>query len=586
VKFSAYCNHNRTPRLCLFRPVTFSVLLIALIVILGLAAFLFLRPSARIEYYVSPSGSDSNNGTSSSNAWRTVAKVNASSFNPGDRILFERGGTWRETLNPRSSGSAGSPIEFGAYGTGGRPIVTAVVTYPAGEWSDQGNSLWAHSQSGHPSRVKIGGVEYGTTHTSRSNIDDTWRWYWESGTLYVRSSGAPEVEISGGGNALRISDVDHVTFTDLDFRGGSTCVNVSGSDYLTFRSCTIGDFVGSYGIWSVNSGNGVVSNCNVDRQDFIMYTWQPDYGGYTSGGQDCISLRDGSSYWDIRGNYIAGFGHDGVAIGTEYTSGADCIGIQVYKNEFRCGNDYGRAINIHGTYPGRDCRIYNNYAHDCTEQWQLSGIDNWVYYNLIDTVRVTLDYGSDHWYQSGGMAGSDGTCSGLRIFNNTIRNVDGPGIRVKFVWKDPYVENNILYNTGREWRGSTTDYNFYHVGIEVEASYGGGWVVRTGGTIRNNIVYGTADSSRAIIWGGASNQGAPVSGKIPPAELNKRSGTNGLVASGNRFVDPLLRADMKIGAGSPAVDAGVPHSIAKDFWGTAVPTGRGVDIGAHEWSGR
>ena len=537
-------------------------------------------------YYVSPSGSDGSSGTSSSSAWRTVAKVNASSFNPGDRILFERAGTWRETLIPRSSGSAGSPIEFGAYGTGGRPILTVVVTYPAGEWSDQGNNIWAHSQSGHPNRVKIGGVEYGTTRTSRSNIDDTWRWYWESDALYVRSSGAPEVEISGGGNALRISDVDHVTFTDLDFRGGSTCVNINGSDYVTFTSCNIGDFVGSYGLWSVNSSFGVVSNCNVDRRDFIMYTFNPDYGGYTFGGHDCIALRDGSSYWDIHDNYIAGFGHDGVAIGTQYTAGADCIGIQVHKNEFRGGNDYCRAINIHGTYPGRDCRIYSNYAHDCTEQWQLSGIDNWVYYNLIDTVRVCTWYGPQHWYQSAGLAGSDGTCRGLRIFNNTLRNVDGAGIRLQYPWQDPYVENNIIYNTGREWRGSTTDYNFYQVGIEVEANsptLTSPWTIRTGGTIRNNIIYGTADGNRAIIWEGASNQGAPISNKISPEELNRKSGTNGMVASGNRFIDPLLQADMKVGAGSPAVDAGVSHSISRDFWGTAVPTGGGVDIGAYEW---
>jgi hypothetical protein len=41
-------------------------------------------------------GNDSNNGLSSSTAWKTIAKVNNSNFNPEDYILFKRGETWRE----------------------------------------------------------------------------------------------------------------------------------------------------------------------------------------------------------------------------------------------------------------------------------------------------------------------------------------------------------------------------------------------------------------------------------------------------------------------------------------------------------
>jgi hypothetical protein len=69
-------------------------------------------------------GSDSNNGTSSSAPWLTVQKVNTSTFNPGDSILFQSTCTWREQLTVPSSGSAGSPITFGAYGTGAQPILS------------------------------------------------------------------------------------------------------------------------------------------------------------------------------------------------------------------------------------------------------------------------------------------------------------------------------------------------------------------------------------------------------------------------------------------------------------------------------
>ena len=47
-------------------------------------------------------GSDSNNGTSPSTAWLTIAHVNAQHYNPGDSILFQSTCTWREKLIPPS----------------------------------------------------------------------------------------------------------------------------------------------------------------------------------------------------------------------------------------------------------------------------------------------------------------------------------------------------------------------------------------------------------------------------------------------------------------------------------------------------
>ena len=44
-------------------------------------------------YYVdAANGNDANNGTSELTTWKTIAKVNASRFKPGDQILFKRGG--------------------------------------------------------------------------------------------------------------------------------------------------------------------------------------------------------------------------------------------------------------------------------------------------------------------------------------------------------------------------------------------------------------------------------------------------------------------------------------------------------------
>src|SRR4051794_24729130 len=65
-------------------------------------------------YYVSPSGSDSAAGSSTSSAWMTVGRVNAASLSAGDTVLFEGGATFSDTdLEPTGSG-----VTFSSYGSG------------------------------------------------------------------------------------------------------------------------------------------------------------------------------------------------------------------------------------------------------------------------------------------------------------------------------------------------------------------------------------------------------------------------------------------------------------------------------------
>lgn len=78
-------------------------------------------------YYVSPTGSDSNSGTSPNTPWRTVKRVNEASLRPGDGVLFQGGATFSDdTLMPQVSGGAGSPIVFGSYGQGNASLPDGV----------------------------------------------------------------------------------------------------------------------------------------------------------------------------------------------------------------------------------------------------------------------------------------------------------------------------------------------------------------------------------------------------------------------------------------------------------------------------
>jgi hypothetical protein len=76
------------------------------------------------QFYVDDTGgSDSNSGTSSTDPWKSLGKVNSTAFQPGDAINFKRGSVWTGNLQIKRSGTSGSPIAYQAYGTGTAPQI-------------------------------------------------------------------------------------------------------------------------------------------------------------------------------------------------------------------------------------------------------------------------------------------------------------------------------------------------------------------------------------------------------------------------------------------------------------------------------
>ena len=97
-------------------------------------------------YYISSSGNDSNSGTDPSSAWQTINKVNSfRNFKPGDNILFRRGDTFYGGLIVSNSGTSGSPITYGAYGSGAKPIITGFTNVTS--WNNLGGNIWESSSA-------------------------------------------------------------------------------------------------------------------------------------------------------------------------------------------------------------------------------------------------------------------------------------------------------------------------------------------------------------------------------------------------------------------------------------------------------
>ena len=123
-------------QIILIMPTFKAVKLLAIIPLI-----LFYISAGATNYYLSNAGNDNNSGTDASSSWRTLAKLNSfSNLNPGDNVFFKRGDTFYGTITVSTSGMSGSPITYGAYGSGAKPIITGFSNVTS--WTNLGGNIW------------------------------------------------------------------------------------------------------------------------------------------------------------------------------------------------------------------------------------------------------------------------------------------------------------------------------------------------------------------------------------------------------------------------------------------------------------
>lgn len=131
--------------------------------IFTILSILFCLNVGATDYHIKTGGDDAANGDLT-HPWATITKVNtvwaAGTFAPGDQILLNRGDTFYGAITVTESGSTGSPITVGAYGTGAKPIITGFTTVSA--WTNLGSNIWestsAVSALSYTNVVVVGGI--------------------------------------------------------------------------------------------------------------------------------------------------------------------------------------------------------------------------------------------------------------------------------------------------------------------------------------------------------------------------------------------------------------------------------------------
>ncbi len=212
-------------------------------------------------YYVSTSGSDSNSGTSASAPWASVAKVDATTFNPGDTILFQAGGVWHGQLIAGASGTAGNPITYGEYGSGAKPIFDGSDVVPEGSFTLVSGTTYTFNVS---SVANAGGNAYWVYENSAgleaagddsTSGTDTGSVFNNAGSFYINGS---TVYVNTGSVNPNTSTTTNFSLGD---RGAGTNANSSlidsnGYNYITFENIEGRDTA------EVGSGNSLTGGIN------------------------------------------------------------------------------------------------------------------------------------------------------------------------------------------------------------------------------------------------------------------------------------------------------------------------------------
>lgn len=198
-------------------------------------------------YYVDATlGNNSNNGTATTTAWQTLAKVNAVTFTAGDTILFKRGETFVGNIVVGQSGTSGNPITFGAYGNGARPIINATTTNH--------------------------GIDIRTNKSYLSILG-----------LEIRNATLNQILLSSG--------VSNVTISDMVLYGGaSSGVNLSSGAFsdITISSTTISAYTGT--------ASGVRFTSGTTYTNILINTVTATSSTGTSG----VSGNSGSTYTNLQ----------------------------------------------------------------------------------------------------------------------------------------------------------------------------------------------------------------------------------------------------------------------------------------------
>ncbi len=493
-------------------------------------------------YYVdSRSGNDTNDGRMPESAWRSLSKVNATTFRPGDFILLKAGSSWEGQIWPKGSGRERQPIHLGTYGQGAKPIVRcngqqedALLLMNQEYWEIEGLEL---TNTGNTTATRRG------VHLALKNFGDAHHLIVRGMTVHD-VNGRDEVKNNGG-----------ITFTSEGDQKPSRFVDVRIEDNRIYHV----------------DRNGISSWS--DRWE--RSKWYPSLG---------VIVR-GNSLEDIGGDGIMIAATDGALIERNVVGRANqrSEGYNIGIWSWSADNtiiQYNEAYGTKGQRDGegfdsdwnsRNTLIQYNYSHDngggfvliCNEgghsvQENLGNAGTIVRYNISQNDRnrgFTLS----------------GPVTHTQIYNNTI-----------FVGEDDTMDLVLL----TDWNGWPDDTEFYNniFYAQGEARFGHGvarakdghhtsapgWGGSQGTVFDANVYFGKLYAGKEMTVSGACGDEHALT--IDPEFVDPGRGAQGRAT--------LEGYALKSGSKARRSGRQLASNGGKDFWGTSLDGCTEVDRGA------
>lgn len=492
-------------------------------------------------YYVDAErGRDAAGGTSERAAWRTLGKVNAHRFAPGDQILLKRGSTFTQPLVPQGSGAPTAPITIGAYGEGPRPVIDGRGLGPGLSLVDQEGWVVQDLALTSPGQV---GLFIHSTKSRRSffrltNLEVYRAW---DGIRIGRMKEGEAVDAAYLHDVVVEGCVVHdVSNTGIAVLGNYGPLTLPRHTNVVVRHCVVYN-CGWDGIVMFCTSGGLITDCVAHDCGYAadgrygIWTWWADHIVI----QRCEAYRVSTPGTKDGGGFDLDWGTADCVVQYCYAHDNDGPGFAVIGNR-----------QAPGHAPQRNILRYNVSRSNCLnpdvaggELVLFGGMDDVsAYNNTLYRERRSRGYGAlvlRGWWRH------RTDWPRATVIRNTIVYAEGDR---SGLWADPR-------GASKEY-GNTLDYDVYHaVGGRVHIQWG-------------SRRYLTLASFRA------ETGQEPHGIEVDPALEDPAASEPGRL--------PLR--GFRLRTGSPCIDRGVlmPGHCAADYWGNPVPAGRGPDIGAYE----
>lgn len=520
-------------------------------------------------YYVSPSGNDANDGLSPESAWRTIGRVNAVTYRPGDSIFFEGGQTFEGSLQFSPANvepGDGNLITLSSYGEGRATI---------------------------RSKADEGGLAvYNLGNFRVSNLNFTGKS--DASTLCGEDSKGIGILFHNiSGNTLSQIEIENVDVTE--YCVGIGVVTLPGGHYhdVKFHRVKVHHNEGlgiiAYGLeydslrgkYSLSNVQLVGSKINHNRAGVIFHGINNALIKDNEASDNSTRAASGSGLggFEIYGDRATITGNKAFRNDTHEELRTDGYGFDIaglhhlVANNVAAGNG-GMCFEINSTdsttAPSGQILIFNNYC-------------------IGNGIRRTGE--GQIWIGGAGPPKeAPHILKGVLFLNNTVYGNAPNNPILKVVNSQDYrVEEvvfiNNIFMAGQEHRGSLIDVanpNLDPNGYTASFYQNGYWGAEPDGSFR--VQWGGNTYGGLAEWVRDTWQEQDVNGRV--VGLNVNPGFCN--AAGGGSFSPVPQAglspnDLKLAPSSPLIDSGPDLGESSDFFGNRRPAGFSYDMGAHEW---